>query len=137
MAGLGYADGWNYEFGEHMKPSEIIAADAQRQGVDPQKVLQYVGSQVQNKTGSLMSAGNSLLLLVGIGDRCAELHLYTMDSPLALMKNLTHFIDVIRSTDLDRVYGDTDNPGILEMLKRLGVEVQESDRSGYTWMANV
>lgn len=120
-----------------MTPTEIIEADAQRHGVDPQKVLQYVGSKVKDQTGSLMSAGNSILLLVAIGDACAELHLYTADSPLSLMKNIPHFIDVIRHTDLKRVYGDTENQGIIEMLKRLGVDVQESDRPGYTWMANV
>lgn len=120
-----------------MTPSQIIAEDARRHGVDPEKVLQYVGSKVKEQTGSIMSAGNSILLLVGIGDESAELHLYTVDSPLSLMKNLPHFIDVIRHTDLKRVYGDTENQGIIEMLKRLGVDVQESDRPEYTWMANV
>lgn len=120
-----------------MTPSEIIAADAQKNGVDPRKVLNFVAHHVQNKTGSIMSAGNSILLLISIGDGCAELHLFTQDSPLALAKNLKHFIDVIRHTGLDRVYGDTDNPGILEMLSRLGVDVEESDRPQYTWMANV
>jgi len=120
-----------------MTPSEIIAADARQHGVDPQKVLQFVGSKVKSKTGSLMSAGNSILFLVGIGDACAELHLYTQDSPAELMRNIPHFIEVIRNTELKRVYGKADNPSIVQMLSRLGVDVQESDRPQYNWMANV
>jgi hypothetical protein len=120
-----------------MRPSEIIAADAERNGINPEKVLQYVGSQVHNKKGVVISAGNSVLLLVSIGDDCMELHLFTQDSPLSLMKSLAHFIDVIRQSKTKFVYGDTDNTGILEMLKRLGVDVQESDRPSYSWMAKV
>ena len=110
-----------------MTPSQIITADAERNGVDPRRVLSYVAKIVQSGQGTVTQAGNSILLITSIGDGAVELHLYTVDTPLALAKNLRHFIDVIKQSKARRVYGKSDNQGILEMLRRLGVNVEESD----------
>jgi hypothetical protein len=120
-----------------MTPTEIIVADAQRNGVDPNRLLSYVSQQIQSKKAVLMSANNSLLLIITMPDDTAELHLYTADSPLGLMKSVTEFINDIKRTGLKRVYGKADNQEILEMLKRLGVDVQPSDRPEFNWMASV
>lgn len=120
-----------------MTPSEIITADCQQHGVDAQKVLAFIASKIHERKGSLMSAGNSILVLINIGDHAVELHLFTQDSPMQLMKNLPHFIEVIRKTPIKRVYGKADNPGIVQMLTRLGVDVEHSDKHQYNWMAKV
>lgn len=120
-----------------MTPSQIITADCQQHGVDPAKVLTYVAHEVQSGKGVTMAAGESVLLVVNIGNNHAELHLYTQDSPLQLMKSVQHFIEVIRKSPLKRVYGKADNPGIVQMLSRLGVDVEHSDIPKYNWMAKV
>jgi hypothetical protein len=120
-----------------MTASEIIQADAQQHGVDPKKVLNFVASVVQNKKGTLMSAGNSVLLLVQMGSDVAECHLYTQDSPTALHKSLTHFLEVVRQSPIKRLYGQADNEGIIKMLQSIGLQVEESDLPRYNWMANV
>lgn len=137
MAGMGPSHGRHYEHREAMTPSQIITADAERNGVDPRRVLSYVAKIVQSGQGTVTQAGNSILLITSIGDGAVELHLYTVDTPLALAKNLRHFIDVIKQSKARRVYGKSDNQGILEMLRRLGVNVEESDMGQYNWMANV
>jgi len=120
-----------------MTPSQIITADCQQHGVDPAKVLTYVAKEIHDRKGSLMSAGNSILFLVNIGDHEVELHLFTQETPMQLMRSLPHFIEVIRSTPIKRVYGKADNPGIVQMLIRLGVHVEHSDKPKYNWMAKV
>jgi len=120
-----------------MTPSQIITADAQKHGVDPQQVLTYVAHQIQIGKGNLLQAGESVLLLVHLGQAAAECHLYTMDSPLSLRKSLAHFLEIIRQTPVKRLYGKADNPGILQMLQMIGLHVEHSDLPQFNWMANV
>lgn len=121
-----------------MTPSEIITADAQIRGYDPKPVLQKVARVVRGGAGILLQEGNSLLLVLALPNNNAELHLYTADkSPLAVYKAMSVFVDKIRKSDLNAVYGSGDVPDVLQMLKKLGVDVQESDQPGYRWMAPV
>jgi len=120
-----------------MTPSEIIAADAQQHGIEPARVLSYVSSVLEGKKGTIVTAGNSVLLIVNIGNNNAELHLYTVDSPADLMRIVPMFIDSIRQTPIKAVYGKADNDGIIKLLTRLGVQVQQSNRPEYNWMAPV
>jgi hypothetical protein len=118
-----------------MKASEIIKQDAERHGVDPARVLSFIGERVESGQGTILQHGDSVLLLTRIGSGDAELHLYTLEQPLALMKSLKYFISTIEQTPIKRVYGQADNPGIIQMLQSIGVDVQESDRPEYNWMA--
>lgn len=120
-----------------MKPSEIIRADAQQRGLDADAILKSLAILMKQKKALMIHEANSLLVLIKIGDGLAELHLFTEDSPLALAKALKKFIDQIRNSDLKAVYGQADNPEIVNMLKRLNVEVQEPDLPKYNWMALV
>ena len=118
-----------------MKASEIIRQDAEQHGVDPDRVLTFIGERVENGQASILQNGDSVLLLTKIGSGDVELHLYTLEQPMALMKSLKHFISIIERTPIRRVYGKADNPGIIKMLESIGVDVQESDRPEYNWMA--
>jgi hypothetical protein len=121
-----------------MTPSEIIQADAQTRGYDAQPVLGKIAKVVKSGAGILLQEGNSLLLMIAIPGNCSELHLYTADkSPLAIYKAVSVFVNKIRASDLNAVYGSGDVPELLQMLKKLGVDVQQSDRPGYKWMAPV
>ena len=120
-----------------MTPSEIIMADAKRQGVDPKVVLETCAKLIRSKLATIIQENNSVLLLTFIDKVDVELHLFTADSPLALAKSLMGFIRPIKESELRRVYGKADNSGILEMLKRIGVEIKESDKPQFNWMAEV
>jgi len=121
-----------------MTPSEIIQADAKTRGYEADPVLRKISKVVKTGAGILLQEGNSVLLLIALPDNNAELHLYTADkSPLAIYKAVTGFVKKIRESDLNAVYGSGDIPDLLEMLKKLGVDVQPSDLPGYKWMAPV
>jgi hypothetical protein len=120
-----------------MTPSEIIMADSKRQGVDPKVVLDTCAKLIKGKLATIIQENNSVLLLTFIDRQDVELHLFTADSPLTLAKSLMGFINTIKQSELRRVYGKADNSGILEMLKRVGVNVMQSDKPQFNWMAEV
>ena len=118
-----------------MKPTEIITADAKRNGVNPAPILNKLGRLLNNKEAIMLQSGNSVLIVQKIGKGIAELHLYTADNQMGLVRALREFIKKIRSSGLDAVYGNADNPQIIEMVKALGVNVIDSDLPGYNWKA--
>jgi hypothetical protein len=120
-----------------MKPSEIIQKDAERLGYDGDLITRKVIKLVKSGAGILLQEGDSLLLLIGLPNNNAELHLFTADSPLNLSRSLRIFIEKIRKSDMNAVYGSGDIPQILRMLNKLGVETSASDLPNYRWMAKV
>ena len=120
-----------------MTPAEIITADCQRQNVDPQKVLSVIAQFVQNKTGQILHVGNSVLFVRMLSDKNAELHIFTQDSPIAIAKAVPKFWNALKRIGIARVYGKADNQEILQLLSKLGADIQEPDLEGYNWMAEV
>ena len=123
-----------------MTPSEIILQDSQQNGVDGQRILQGLASSIKNKQSLLLQENDSVLVLTHMSDKPHNfsLHLFTADSPLTLAKSISVFIKKIRDMEGGQnVYGNTDNQQLLALLKRLGVDVLDSDLEGYTWMAEV
>lgn len=123
-----------------MKPSEIILQDSERNGVDGQRLLNGIASQIKNKQSILLQENDSVLVLSHLQGkpRNFTLHLFTADAPLTLAKSITTFIKKIRDMEgAQNVYGATENQQLLALLKRLGVDVLDSDLEGYTWMAKV
>jgi len=120
-----------------MTPSEIITKDSERLGLDPQMVLGTISRVVKEGAGMLLKEGDSLLLLIGLPDNNAELHLYTADSPLNIGKSVKKFVEKIRASDLNYVYGSGEVPQLLKMLNKFGVQTEPSNLPNYRWMAKV
>jgi hypothetical protein len=120
-----------------MKPSEIIQKDAARMGYDGDAVTRKVLNVVKSGAGILLQENDSLLLLIGLPNNSAELHLYTADSPLNLTKALKKFVEKIRRSDMNAVYGSGEIPQVLKILNKFGVETTKSDSPNYRWMAKV
>ena len=127
-----------------MKPTEIINAEFQKLGKDSGEFLRLLNVAINKKMAIILQEGDSILILLTIGEGLVELHLFTTESPLKVARALSKFIDKIRKSDLKAVYGpkeDVPNSNKLQqtltMLKTLGVNVQPSDNPKYEWMAKV
>jgi hypothetical protein len=120
-----------------MTPTEIITQNIKAIGRNPAPVLQWLAKLLKTKKAVLLRHGDSLLVLNKIDQQQAELHLFTMDKPMALMQALKDFVKKIKDSDLERVYGKADNQQIIKALGAVGVNVQESDKPKYNWMALV
>ena len=120
-----------------MKPTEIITADAQRRNNDPAQALQLANMLIKKHNGLLLQANNTVILLAPIGERKAEMHLYTTDNPLKLMKSSIELEKKIKDSDIDFIYYQETNPQVTEMLRRLDLTVEKSDLPNYDWMIDV
>lgn len=122
-----------------MTPTEIILNDQYSQADDPKRVLSVINKILNDGHGILLQKNNSVLFLVRLGEGAVELHLYTVDAPQSLGSAIQYFIEKIRASDLKTVYFIQPKSGeqIVQMLKMYGVDVQQSDREKYAYMANV
>ena len=120
-----------------MKASQIIKADYERLGKDPVKPLAALTKLIQSKGAILLQEGDTVLVLINIGDKAVELHIFTQESPIRVAKAMIQFIKKIRNTDLETVYGSDVQEQTLDLLSKLDVEVMPSDNPKYKWMAKV
>ena len=120
-----------------MKASEIILADAQKRGIDGNKALGLISNAVKQKKAVLLQEGNSVLILTKISDGAAETHLMTQDSPIALARSLAAFMKKITDLGIRTIYGKSSNTQILELMKKVGFNVVDSDLPQYNWKAEL
>lgn len=120
-----------------MKPTEIITADAQSKGVDPQPILQAIAQAVQAKKGVILQENNTVLFLLGIGPDKAEVHIFTQDRPVAVGKAIASFIPKAQEMGIKFIYGTEEPAQTLALLKFLGIESEPSDLPKYKWMARI
>jgi hypothetical protein len=120
-----------------MKASEIITADSAKRNIDPSKILRTISEMTRNNSGVLMQENNSVLLVRKVDPTSAEIHLFTEDTPLTLAKSVIGFIRRGKELGIKTVYGKADNQGIVELMKRVGLNVEASDLPQYNWKANI
>jgi len=120
-----------------MTPSEIIIADCKKNGVDPQYYLNTVAHILNNNLGIILQKGNTILLVIRLGDGRAELHISTADSPLKVKSAIKYFIDKLKESEIHTVYGGGFPADTIAIIKRLGIDVRNSDNKKYGWMANI
>ena len=116
-----------------MNASEIIKRDAQRNKVDPANALLAVNKLVQSGDGILLKENDSVLLLKKLKPHVVEAHLFTVDQPMTLSKSMNMFYRKIQASDIQVVYGKADTPQIIDLMKKIGIKVQDSDLSQYNW----
>jgi len=120
-----------------MKASKIILADAQKRGVDGNKALALISNAVKQKKAVLMQENNSVLFLTKISDDASEVHLFTQDGIMTLARSLSAFVKRGMALGIKTIYGKADNPQIIELLKKVGLNVVDSDLPQYNWKADL
>lgn len=120
-----------------MTPSQIISADIQAHGKDPQADLQAIAQAVQAKKGVVFSEGNTAIFLLNIGNGAAEAHLYTQDSPIKVARALLDFIKKAQTAGIKVVYGTEDVPQLQQLVSNLGLQASPSDNPKYKWMVRL
>lgn len=121
-----------------MTPSEIIANDPATQKAGAAKVLAGISKLVKSGQGIILQRRNTVLLLIAMDKHVAELHIYSVDKPVAVGVAMKYFAQQIIDSELKRVYGSAPlNSPIMRMMGVMGFKVMPSDKRNYTWMANV
>jgi hypothetical protein len=99
--------------------------------------LRNINALVKAKSAILMQENDSVLLVRKLNDTSAEIHLFTEDSPKTLAKAVIGFVRRGKTLGIKTVYGKADNQGIVELMKRVGLNVQASDMPQYNWKAQI
>ena len=118
-----------------MNASEIIAQNSEQLGMDPREAVAAIAGAIKNKVAFLLQQNDSVLYIKPISEVDAEIHLFTMDSPLVLAKSISYFFNILKKGHYKNFYIKENNPQIIELLKRVGVPVQHSDKPEYNWKA--
>jgi len=120
-----------------MKPTEIINANFQKDGRDPSSAIRAIGAAVKAKRALILQENNTILVIMSIGNKESEVHLFTVDSPIKVGRALVKFLEKLNKSDINTLY-ITDIPEqTLNMLKTIGMVIEPSDKPNYKWMSKV
>lgn len=120
-----------------MTPTEIIKADAVRNGVSPTKVISSMKPDLKAGRSTLIQVDDSVLIVKMIAPYTAELHLFTVEPVRKLIQSIRELVNKVSESGIRTVYGNADNEGIFQILTSAGVKIKESDIEGYNWRADV
>lgn len=126
---------------QEMPPSQIIMADLGRKET-PENVQQVLQALAQlNEQGKLfmLQENNTVAVLISIGDKIVEAHLFSVDKPLIMARSLKTILEELKRSHLDRMYSnvDDDTPKLLALMQNFGITPAESDKPEYVWMADL
>jgi hypothetical protein len=120
-----------------MKASEIIQANAQRLGIDPNEVLQTIQQEVESQNSILMQKNDSLFVLTKIQPNVAGVAMFTADGTMTLPRSISEAIAEMKKEGISTIYGDNENTDLLNGLKQAGVQIEKSDLPDYAWKATI
>jgi hypothetical protein len=120
-----------------MKASEIIQANSQRLGVDPNEVLQKMQQEVESQNSVLMQKNDSLFLLTKIQPNVVGVAMFTADGTMTLPRSISEAISEMKQKGISTIYGDNENTDLLNGLEQAGVQIEESDLPDYAWKATI
>ena len=120
-----------------MKPSEIITADAQANGLDPQAVMQDIASRLESQTAVMLPKNNSVLMITPLNQNSIEWNLFTQDTGKNLSESIGFFLEQLRKAGIQVIYSMADNQEAIQIIQSLGVSVMRSDNPEYDWMGRI
>jgi hypothetical protein len=120
-----------------MKPSQIIAADLEKSHQNPHEAMRAIAALTKHGTGILLHENNSVIFVVHIGTKSVEIHIFTQDKPFTFMRSLREFINKIRDSGVKNIYGFNETKETLNLFKKYGVKIKESDKPKYQWMGEL
>jgi hypothetical protein len=131
---------------KEMTTQEIIReSDEIKEGnVDWKKAYATVYMTVQQNTHRVLRHGNTLAWLKLLPNDSAQMFIFNADTPKNFLRNMKEFAKAIDKAGFKSYFGETHNPQILEMLRRLGyrvdIEKVRTDKQGraiYRGVVNV
>jgi len=126
-----------------MTPSQIIAEDHKRFGhsqKDTARLMETMNAMIQKNAAHLIQHGDSLLFLVSLGNKKAEINFFTADTPQKIKSAMVYFIKQVKNAGFNKVYGENGGAVLnktLKLLDKLGLNVEKSDNSKYYWMSEL
>jgi hypothetical protein len=117
---------------------DIIKGDHTCQNGEAERVLEVIEERLSNNNSLMIRKYNSLYLITRLGIGEAEIHFYSVDDALYVVKAAKYFIDQTRNSGIHTVYTcDFSDPNMKRILKMIKLTVQPSDKKGFKYMVNI
>lgn len=117
---------------------EIIKGDRTCQNGEAERVLEAIEERLNGNNSLIIRKYNSLYLITRLGVGEAEIHFYSVDDALYVVKAAKFFIDQTREAGIHTVYTcDFSDPNMKRILKMIKLIVQPSDKEGFKYMINI
>ena len=123
---------------EELKPTDIIFGDHTCQNGEAERVLEAIAERLNEGNSLLIRKYNSLYLITRIGIGEAEIHFYSVDEPLYVVRASKYFIDQTRDSGIHTVYiPDFSDQRMMRILKMIKLTIQPSDKQGFKYMVSL
>jgi len=110
---------------------DIIKADLQ--GENPDDVIRSITHYLENNKGILIRKNDTVIFGYKFNDDCAGMHLFTVDSPIRVVRAIKHFVEEAPKHNVKTIYGLTENKQMYRVFKLLGLNVEKSELPQYNW----
>lgn len=106
---------------------EIIRQDAERNGENFDAVYQAIEAGIYRGDIRVFRHNNTLLVYRIHQKGVAEIHLYSVDSPPAMIDAFKSFYHAFKVCKFTRLFSIVDNPQIIRLIKMAKIPVRTED----------
>ena len=104
---------------------EIIRQDAQRNGLNPQTILETIAKlKITNKNIQTARIGNTVFLIMRTPPSTAEVHTFTMDNPRVMVENFKGLAKFLKKAGIKQGFTYSDQPIFKQLVERSGMPVK-------------
>lgn len=117
-----------------MDDFEIIEAAASMDGVNPESVIRSIGKAIQAGQCQSTRIGQSVFILIRLTPEEGIVHLFSIDTPVALGKSILAFRKRVLLSSLRKIYIHEESPNLIRLLRKLGFTLHIADQPKFDWV---
>ena len=110
---------------KQLSTPEIIRQDAQRNGMNPDQILQTIAKlKLSSQNIQTVKIGNSVFLLLRTPPSKVEVHTFTVDKPNVMVSHFKNLAKFLKKAGTTRAFTFSEEPLFKQMVERSGMPVQ-------------
>jgi hypothetical protein len=104
---------------------EIIRQDAQRNGFNPQQILETIAKlKISNQNIQTAKIGNTVFLLMRTPPSTVEVHTFTVDNPKTMVSHFKLLAKFLKNAGIKQGFTYSDQPIFKQLVERSGMPVK-------------
>jgi hypothetical protein len=110
---------------KQLSTPEIIRQDAQRNGFNPQQILETIGKlKISNQNIQTAKIGNTVFLIMRTPPSTAEVHTFTVDNPKTMVSHFKLLAKFLKNAGITQGFTYSDQPIFKQLVERSGMPVK-------------
>jgi hypothetical protein len=111
--------------GKQLSTPEIIRQDAQRNGFNPQQILETIAKlKISNQNIQTAKIGNTVFLLMRTPPSTVEVHTFTVDNPKVMVSHFKNLAKFLKKAGITQGFTYSDQPIFKQLVERSGMPVK-------------